>query len=102
MNRVRLLLAPSLVFIAANLDRQYQTDFWHHLTRGRAIVAAGRLVDVDLFTFTIHGQRLRDANWLTQVLYYRTFQLGGLALVQFANAVVLAAALALLVRVCRR
>ncbi|HEX4125797.1 MAG TPA: hypothetical protein VHY37_13810, partial [Tepidisphaeraceae bacterium] len=65
LRTVHLLLAPALIFIAANLDRQYQTDFWHHLARGQQIVAQGRVVDVDLFTFTMLGHPLRDANWMT-------------------------------------
>src|SRR3954447_15013547 len=95
---VRALLAPALVFIATAIDRNYQTDLWHHLARGRAIVAEGRLLDHDRFTFTAHGQPFRDVNWVWQVLFYRLFALGGLSLVQVANAAVLALTMALLVR----
>jgi hypothetical protein len=90
------------VFIATGSDRGYQTDFWHHLARGREIVQSGRLVDVDLFTCTVPGAPLRDANWLSQVLYYGLHQAGGLPLVQFVNSLALAAAVGLLVWVCRR
>src|SRR3954467_12773923 len=94
----RFLLAPALVFIATCMDRNYQTDLWHHLARGRAIVAEGRLLDHDRFTFTAHGQPVQDVNWVWQVLFYRLFALGGLSLVQVANAAVLALTMALLVR----
>jgi hypothetical protein len=99
---VRALVAPVLAFIATGLDRGYQTDFWHHLARGRAIVEAGALVNDDRFTFTVFGQPLRDANWLTQVGYYRLFQVGGLPLVQLVNSLVLALMLAGVVYLCRR
>ena len=99
---VRAVVCPAVVFIAMGLDRGYQTDFWHHLARGREIARAGRLPDVDQFTFTVAGQAVRDANWLTQLGYYHLFTLGGMPLVQFANALVLAAAAGLLVWVCRR
>ena len=32
---------PALAFIATALDRNYQTDFWHHLARGRAMAEGG-------------------------------------------------------------
>ena len=37
----RLLLAPALIFVATAIDRNYQTDLWHHLARGRLIAAEG-------------------------------------------------------------
>src|SRR5205823_1279096 len=47
----RALLAPALVFIATAGDRNYQTDFWHHLARGRAMAESGTFVDHDQFTY---------------------------------------------------
>jgi hypothetical protein len=102
MQQVRPMVAPVLAFVAASMDRGYQTDFWHHLARGREIVRQGRVVDADPFTFTVGGHLLRDANWLTQVGYYRLFQWGGLPLAQFVNATILAATMAVLGRLCRR
>jgi hypothetical protein len=99
---VHLFLAPALIFIAACLDRQYQTDFWHHLARGQQIVRLGRILDVDVFTFTVAGAPLRDANWLTQVIYWRLFAWGGLNCVQVVNAGLLAITLLVLVRICQR
>lgn len=93
----RLLLAPALVFIATAVDRNYQTDLWHHLARGRAIVAEDRLLNADRFTYTVAGQPLQDVNWLWQVLFYRLHTLGGLPLVQTVNSALLAVMMALLV-----
>src|SRR4051794_36720204 len=86
------------------MDRGYQTDFWHHLARGREIAETGKAIGkgVETFTFTVAGQPVRDANWLTQLAYFRVFEFGGLPLVQTANSLVLAAAAAALVWVCRR
>src|SRR5215472_19176248 len=81
----RALLAPALVFIATAVDRNYQTDFWHHLARGRAMAAEGGLVDRDLFTYTVPGRPFQDTNWLTQLFYYFLYEHGGLALVQVVN-----------------
>jgi hypothetical protein len=95
-------MAPALVFIAMATDRQYLVDFWHHLARGRAIVEQRQLVNHDLFTYTVAGQPLVDVNWLTQVFYYGTFELGGMPLVQLINALVLAAMAGIVVHLCWR
>ena len=94
---VRLLLPAVLIFFAAASDRNYQTDLWHHLTRGRAIVEQGQLIDRDLFTFTVAGQPFQDVNWLTQLGYHGLYETGGLPLVQLVNALSMAVALAWLV-----
>jgi hypothetical protein len=92
----RFLLAPALVFIATIADRNYQTDLWHHLARGRAIVTEGRLLDEDRFTYTVHGRPLQDVNWGWQVLFYRLYTAGGLPLVQTVNSAILAVMTAVL------
>jgi hypothetical protein len=66
------------------------------------MVEQGELVNVDRSTYTVSGEPLRDANWLTQLLYYHLSQLGGLALIQFVNSLILALMMALLVAQCRR
>src|SRR4051812_6487494 len=96
------MLAPALVFVATGLDRGYQTDLWQHLARGRLIVGERAVVSVDRFTFTVAGREVRDNNWLSQVLYYGLHSAGGLGLIQVVNSLVLAAALAWLVCLCRR
>jgi len=95
-------IAPALTFIGTSLPRHYQTDFWHHLARGRAIVQSGTLVNDDRFTYTVAGQPLRDPNWLSQILFYGLYEVGGLALVRTVNSLTLAGAMALLVFLCRR
>ncbi len=98
----RALLAPALVFIATGIDRNYQTDFWHHLARGRATAADGALLDEDRFTYTVPGKPFQDANWLSQLLYHGLFERGGLPLVHLVNSLTLAAMMAVLVALSRR
>lgn len=93
-------LAPALVFVSTGLQRNYMVDFWHHLARGRAIVQQGRIVNEDLFTYTIPGEPLQDANWLSQVIYYGLYTLGGLPLIQLVNSLVLTATISLLIYHC--
>jgi hypothetical protein len=99
---VRLLLAPVVVFIACGIDRNYQTDLWHHLARGRVIVTEGRLLDEDRFAFTDTSKPFQDVNWLSQVAFYALHQAGGLELLQVVNALVLAGTMAILVLLCQR
>src|SRR4051812_32032096 len=87
---VRALLAPVFVFIACGIDRNYQTDLWHHLARGRVLATEGRLLDEDRFTYTVRGTSFQDVNWLSQVAFYELYQAGGLELLQVVNALVLA------------
>jgi hypothetical protein len=93
----RFLLAPALVFIATAIDRNYQTDLWHHLARGRVIVNEGQLLNTDRFTYTVPGQPFQDVNWGWQVIFYSLHSAGGLSLVQTVNSVILAVMTALLV-----
>jgi hypothetical protein len=96
----RALFAPVLIFVAAGIDRNYQTDFWHHLARGDAMAERGEIVNHDLFTCTVPGKEFQDTNWLSQLLYHCLFGAGGLPLVQLVNALVLAAMMAVLVGLC--
>jgi hypothetical protein len=93
---VRAILPLALIFIATACDRNYQTDLWHHLARGRAIAEEGRLVDADRFTYTVAGRRMQDANWGWQVLFYHVYRLGGLPLVQVVNSLTLTLTLGVL------
>ncbi len=97
----RAALVPALVFIALATDRGYLADFWHHLARGRDIASEGRLLDEDRYTFTVSGRQFQDVNWLSQLGYHALYELGGLELVRVVNALGVAAALALLVWLCR-
>jgi hypothetical protein len=99
---VRILLAPALVFIATAIDRNYQTDLWHHLARGRVLVEEGVLLNTDRFTFTVTGQPFRDVNWGWQAAFYWLFRAGGLPLVQTVNSAVLALMMGLLCALARR
>src|SRR5262245_23609382 len=91
------VIAPAVIFVTTAIDRSYQTDFWHHLARGRAIIAEGRIVDEDPFTYTVPGQPMHETNWLTQVLYAVLYRYGGLELAQLVNSLALAATMSLLV-----
>lgn len=98
----RALVVPALVFIATVTNRNYMTDFWHHLARGREMVEYGGILPLETFTYTIPSQPVRDPNWLTQLAFYGLFRLGGLPLVVTVNSLLLAAVLGLIVWLCQR
>jgi hypothetical protein len=99
---VRWLLVPAVVFISQTISDAYLLDFRHHLARGREIVTSGRLLDHDVFTYTVADRPFQDVNWGSQVIYYSLYQVGGLGLVRVMNALVLAVAWAWLIAICRR
>jgi hypothetical protein len=96
------LLPSALVFIATALDRNYATDVWHHLARGRAMAEHGTLIDQDLFTYTVPGKPFQDNNWLSQLAFYGLYCLGGFSLVQTVNSLVLSLTVGGLVYLCWR
>jgi len=99
---VRILLVPVLAFMALASNTAYLADFWHHLARGQVMVAEGRLLNRDIYTFTVPGQPFQDVNWLSQIAYAGLFNEGGLALVRTVNALVMALAMGMLVGLCHR
>lgn len=99
---VRWLLVPAVAFIALAGNTNYLADYWHHLARGRYIVEHGRILDHDIFTYTIADRAFQDVNWLAQVSYYQLHQFGGLGLVRVVNALLVALTLTWLVALCRR
>lgn len=88
-------VAPAVVFIATATNRNYLTDFWHHLARGRAMFHCGSILPYETSSFTIGGSAVRDPNWLTQLGFYGLYELGGLALVVTVNSLLLALAVGL-------
>jgi hypothetical protein len=99
---VRLLFVPLLAFLTTITDRNYQTDIWHHLARGRVLAEEGVLLNEDRFTYTVPGLQFQDVNWLAQYGFYQLYRLGGLPLVQTVNSLLLALTLFLLLLQCRR
>lgn len=92
---VLLALRVQLTPIAPN-------DFWWHIATGRLIVETGSVPTVDRFSYTQYGQPYFNQPWLAQVLMYGGYRLGGAALLEFAQAILIGAAFGLLYAVCRR
>lgn len=94
-----MLLAPAMIFMVTALDRGYQTDLWHHLARGREIWQDRAILNHDIFTYTVADQPIVDNNWLTQVVAYKLYEIGGLDLVQTVNSILLGLTVSVIVSI---
>lgn len=92
---VFLLICKSLVFPLPLLD------FWWHLKMGEIIVGTKSIPRTDIFSFTAAGQPFIAQNWLTEVLYYLVYRLGGFALLICFNVALLVAAFLPVYKLCR-
>jgi hypothetical protein len=77
-------------------------DFWWHMATGRLIVETGQIPLVDSFSYTRANEPFYNQSWLAQLFLYGIHQLGGVPLIVFVQALVLAGAYGLLARICIR
>jgi hypothetical protein len=73
----------SLLFVAiaaAACLMPAQTDTWWQLRTGEEMWRSGRVMLHDQFTHTVAGKRWPNHEWLSQVVFYGTYALGGLPL----------------------
>ncbi len=67
-------------------------DFWWHLRTGQLIVQTHSIPHVDPFSFTKLGESWITHEWLSEVLIYKLFQLGGYGLLIFFFALIITGA----------
>jgi len=72
------ILVVAIVFSACLMPAQ--SDTWWHLRTGEEIWRSGRIMLHDDFTHTVTGRPWPDHEWLTQVLFYAVYVVGGLPL----------------------
>ena len=75
---VTVLLFLLLASVACLMPAQ--SDTWWQLRTGEDIWRSGRIVLHDELTHTVAGRYWPNHEWLTQVLFYGTYWLGGLPL----------------------
>lgn len=102
LDDVWIFAALALVALRALLTPIPPHDFWWHLATGRAIVAAGAVPTVDSFSYTRAGEPFFNQSWLAQLLMYGLHRLGGVPLLVAFQALLLAGAYGLLLRLCLR
>jgi hypothetical protein len=100
LDHVWLFAAVALIGLRPLLTPIPPNDFWWHMATGRLIVEQGRIPTVDAFSYTQAGAPFFNQSWLAQVLMYGLYRLGGVPLLLLVQAVVLALAYGLLLRLC--
>ena len=76
-------------------------DLFWHLSAGRHILQTGTIPRADFLSHTLGGQPWCDFEWLTQLIYYPVYIVGGYAGFIVLRAVLLSALLADFLRVLR-
>jgi len=75
-------------------------DFWWHLKAGEIIWTTRSIPRVDLFSFTAAGRDFVHQNWLSELVYYLVYRLGGLPLLICLNGLAIATAFGLVLYLC--
>src|SRR4030095_9251321 len=67
----------SLLSLAVRQSINIDPDFWWHLKTGQYIVQTGIIPHLDQFSFTKAGSEWISHEWLSEVVMYITFRMGG-------------------------
>jgi len=102
LNHVWVAAALLLIALRPLLTPIPPNDFWWHLATGRIIATTGAIPTVDSFSYTRAGQPFYNQSWLAQLFMYVLYQLGGIPLLIFAQALLITLAYGLLLRLCIR
>jgi hypothetical protein len=100
LDHVWVIAALALVALRPLLTPIPPNDFWWHMATGRIIVEQGAIPTADSFSYTQTGQPFYNQGWLAQVFMYAVHALGGTPLIVIVQALVIAAAYGLLLRLC--
>lgn len=102
LDQVWLFAGVAFIALRVLLTPIMPHDFWWHIATGREIVATGAIPTVDSFSYTRAGEPFYNQSWLAQLLMFGLYQLGGPALLLLVQAVVVALAYGLLLRLAIR
>ncbi len=96
----RLAIAATLfsAVVVLNLFPISDPDLWWHLKTGQLIWRTLSIPRVDPFSYTINGSPWVSFEWLSQIIFWAVFALGGVAAVTGFKAVVVALAFTLFFR----
>lgn len=85
----KILLVVSFLFVPVLVFYRIQdADFFWHIANGKAMIALGRIVNEEIFSYTRPGVIFSNHEWLSQILFYLIFKYGGaLAVVIFKCAI---------------
>ena len=98
-DRLALVVVSAVITLAAALSPM-QPDTWWHLRTGADILHSHRVSLIDAYSHTAFGMPWPNHEWLSQVVFYSMYALGGPALVTLGAAGLIAGAWALVWRLC--
>src|SRR5688572_24302175 len=90
LRKVFLILVFMLVFFIS-LSPPQDADMWWHLAAGKKMVEEARVLTTDTFSYTQQGERWTNAFWLSDIILFLVYKLGGylgIALLVAAVAVI--------------
>jgi hypothetical protein len=110
-SRIAFLTGPDALLVAAilflsggllmSLPSAFSVDSWLALSTGREIWQVG-LPHHETLTVIAHGVRWVDQQWLSQVVMYGLYRIGGLRLLGLANVALIVLGIAGAVKIARR
>jgi len=84
-----------LVLFASACVMPLQSDFWWHLRAGQEMWSRHFIMLADEFSFTAHGAYWPNHEWLSEVVFFAAYKLGGLPAVTLVAAGCVTGAVAL-------
>ena len=99
LDRLLAALTFALVLILAAC-MEFKSDTWWLLRTGQEIVASRQIITTETFSWTHAGRYWPNHEWLTEVLFYGAYRLGGLPLLVAGCAVVVTLTWYLVARIC--
>jgi len=79
-----IVVAAFVVILCVLVRRGGDPDIFWHLVTGKWMVDHHQLISQDIYTFTVAGKQWVDPEYITEILIYLVFKLGGLTLVSLA------------------
>ena len=79
-----LVVGAFVVILCVLIRRGGDPDIFWHLITGQWMVDHKQVVSQDLFTFTVAGKHWIDPEYMTEIIAYLVYKLGGLTLVSVA------------------
>lgn len=76
LRKVFLTLVFMLVFFIT-LGPPQDADMWWHLAAGRETVIQGEILSTDIFSYTRKGEHWTNAFWLSDIVLFLAYELGG-------------------------
>ena len=92
-------LIPIMAFFLA-VRTPVDADMWWHLSAGRAMLAQGRFLTSDTFSFTRAGAPWINVSWLADLGLYQLYRLGGFFALTLISAALISLTMLIILKQC--